>query len=160
MISNAYGVTCAFFAVLRLLFSLTILGQSVAILWSGRSSISRASPTESRFHLVTLSAFTLTAMNLASWPLIYLLWDSYVPEWPGIMCIYGVTQIGRGTYGAARFLPLLIRCLEFIKPAAVFLTGAWFTLYWINRSSTSEPLTRRVLISLVVVGVIGIADCA
>ena len=55
-------------------------------------------------------------LGLASWPLLYLLLQSYVPEWPDVMCIYGVTRVGAGSVGASRFLPGLVTALQVLKP--------------------------------------------
>src|SRR5262249_18719433 len=83
---------------------------------------------------------------------------SYVPDFPGAMCIYGVTQIGTGSINASRYLPGLVKSLEVLKPALVFLSGAWFVLYLLNRQSRSAPLLRRVLVLLLAVGVVAMAD--
>jgi len=84
--------------------------------------------------------------------------QSYVPEWPGVMCIYGVTQIGTGSLGPSRFLPDLLITLQVIKPALVFLTGTWFVLYWVNRHTTTAPLMSRVLLLLLLLGFVAIVD--
>jgi hypothetical protein len=99
-------------------------------------------------------------LNLASWPLFYLLLQSYVAEWPGVMCIYGVTQIGAGSLGPSRFLPGLLATLQVVKPALVFVTGTWFVLYALNRRTPTAPLTSRVLLAAVVLGLFAVFDSA
>src|SRR5262249_49616077 len=99
-------------------------------------------------------------LNLLSWPLFYLLLQSYVPEWEGVMCIYGVTRIGAGSVGPARFLPPLVTALQAVKPALVFLSGAWFVLYLINRGTRTAPLTGRVHLLVLAAGLLGVADAA
>src|SRR5262245_51215368 len=131
MILNSYAVLAAFVAVLRLLLSLLVLGLGVA---AGRAAAPDAREArEGRGYLVFLLAVLLLVLNLASWPLLYLLLQSYVPEWPGVMCIYGVTQIGTDSLGPSRYLPDLLRLLQLTKPALAFAGGAWFVLYLLNR---------------------------
>src|SRR5262245_21841028 len=112
MILNAYAVLCAFVAALELLCSLLV----ASLLWgklTARPSNARAGDlsdgpverNEDRSFLLYLSAGLLLLLGLASWPLLYLLLQSYVPEWPDVMCIYGVTRVGAGSVGASRFLP-------------------------------------------------------
>jgi hypothetical protein len=97
---------------------------------------------------------------VVSWPLLYLLLQSYVSEWPGIMCIYGVTRIGAGSIGPSRFLPPLLTALQITKPALIFLSGSWFVLHWINRQTRTAPLTGRVLMLAFVAGLVGTGDAA
>jgi len=107
-----------------------------------------------------LLAVVLLWLNVLSWPIFYLLLQSYVPEWPGVMCIYGVTRIGTGSVGVSRFLPPLVSALQAMKPALVFLSGAWFVLHLVNRRTRTAPWTGRVLVLLLASGLLGIADAA
>src|SRR5262249_763476 len=84
--------------------------------------------------------------------------QSYVPEWPGVMCIYGVTQVGTGSLGPSRFLPGLVKLLQMTKPALVFGSGAWFVLYWVNWRTATAPLQSRILLALVVLGLLAACD--
>jgi len=74
------------------------------------------------------------------------------------MCIYGVTKIGTDSVGPSRFLPPLLSALQAMKPALIFLSGAWFVLYLINRGTRTAPLTGRVLFVLLAAGVLAAAD--
>jgi hypothetical protein len=76
------------------------------------------------------------------------------------MCIYGVTRIGVGSLNASRFLPPLVAALQALKPALVFLSGAWFVLYLLNRGTRTAPLTGRVLGVLLAAGLLAVADAA
>jgi hypothetical protein len=105
-----------------------------------------------------LLATVLLFVNLASWPLFYLLLDSYIPQWPGVMCIYGVTQIGKGSEGLSRFLPGLLETLQMLKPVLVFTSGAWAMLYLVNRRSSHAPLMGRALLVLIAVGLLAGVD--
>src|SRR5262249_32048472 len=142
MILNAYALLDAFVTVLRAFLALVVLGQAiVALVQLGpEASPDRKKLVEDRYYLLFLLAILLLVLNVVSWPLFYLLLQSCVGEGTGVMCIYGVTQIGTGTISVSRFLPTLVNAMEATKPALVFLSGAWFVLYWIHRQPQSAPL--------------------
>jgi hypothetical protein len=89
-----------------------------------------------------------------------MLLQSYVNEWPGVMCIYGVTQVGRGSIGPSRFLPDLLTALQALKPALVFVTGTWFVFYLLNRRTSTAPLMKRVFLAVLLVGLLAVVDAA
>src|SRR5262249_23750255 len=122
MFPNSYGSLDAFVGLLRLFFALLTLGFGVAALWNYRTARLAGGETgrEGQLHLLILLAFLLLGLNFASWPLFYLLLQSFVREMPGVMCIYGVTRFGSGSIGPARFLPGLILALQITKPTLVF----------------------------------------
>lgn len=160
MILNAYSLLDGFVALLRLALSILMIGLA---LWNwsllcgskGRQACERR---ENRGYLVLQLAVLLMILNGLSWPLLYLLLHSYVPEWPGVMCIYGVTQVGAGSHGASRFLPPLLLALQVLKPALVFGSGAWGILYLLNRRTVTSPLMGRILLTLVGVGALAFLD--
>jgi hypothetical protein len=163
MILNAYAVLDGFISLLRVGLGLLVLLLGLAAWRTWR----RQAPTaedrkalEDRGYLLFLLAGLLLWLNVAAWPIFYLLLQSYVPEWQeqGVMCIYGVTRIGLGSRGASRFLPTLVTTLEAVKPALVFLSGAWFVLYLVNRRTRTAPLTGRVLSLLLLAGLLAVAD--
>jgi hypothetical protein len=161
MILNAYAVLDAFIDMLRMLAGIVVAVLAMAAWrhWSGPVSAEHQKTLEDRYYLLFLLALLLLGLNVASWPLLYLLLQSYVAEWPGqVMCIYGVTRIGLGCLGPSRFLPGLLTLLQIMKPALVFLSGAWFVLYLINRRTRTAPLTGRVLLVLLVMGVLAACD--
>ena len=162
MILNAYAVLDAFITLLRLSLSLLVivLGFSVWKRWRRAESAEARSGTEDRGYLLFLLALLLLVLNLASWPLLYLLLESYVPEWPGVMCIYGVTQVGTGSQSASRFLPVLLMALQVLKPALVFGSGGWMTLYLANRRTPNSPLMGRILLASIGLGMLAGADAA
>ena len=47
-----------------------------------------------------------------------------------------------------------------MKPALVFLAGAWFVLYLLNRRTPTAPLTGRVLLVLLASALFGVVDAA
>lgn len=162
MILNTYAILVAFVAGLRLLLGLLVIRLAVAA-WLGSARGANAEARDAaqdRVYLLFLLTLLLLALNLAAWPLLYLLLQSYVPEWPGVMCIYGVTQIGKGTLGPARFLPDLLRLLQLTKPALVFGGGAWFVLYLLNRRTETGPLLNRLVVVLLPLGMLAATDAA
>jgi hypothetical protein len=102
----------------------------------------------------------LLALNVLAWPIFYLLLQSYVAEWPGVMCIYGVTRVGTGSIGAARFLPTLLTVLQITKPLVVFLGGSWLALHLVNRETRTGPLSGRVVLILSACGLLAAGDAA
>ena len=99
MIVNAYAVLTAFVSLLQFAMGLLVITSSL-----GRRRVGTPVDVENRPYLLLLLSFLLLGLNLASWPLLYALLQSYVPSWPDVMCIYGVTRIGTGSVGSARHL--------------------------------------------------------
>lgn len=164
MIFNSYAVLDAGVVALRLLLGVFVVAASARALLrpaeTAADGLEAKTDQEDRFYLLFLTALVLLLLNVVSWPLFYLLLQSYVPEWPGVMCIYGVTQVGKGSQGASRFLPDLLTALQLLKPLVVFGSGTWMALYLINRRTQTAPLMRRTLVSLQVVGWLALVDAA
>jgi hypothetical protein len=163
MILNAYAVLDGFVALMRLGLGLLVLGLGAVAwrTWGRRAAVEEdRKALEDRCYLLFLLGGFLLGLNVVAWPVFYLLLQSYVPEWPGVMCIYGVTRIGAGSLGPSRFLPPLVTALQVAKPALVFLSGAWFVLYLVNRRTRTAPLTGRVLVLLLAAGLLAVADGA
>jgi hypothetical protein len=158
---NAYGVLDAFVSVLRLALGLGVvaLGVPAWFRWRKADGGERRRYFEDRSYLLFQLAIVLVVLNLIAWPLFYLLLQSYVPQM-GVMCIYGVTKFGTGSLGASRFLPRILTALQALKPFLIFLTGAWFVLYVLNRKTRTAPLMSRILLAVVVVGGVAIVDAA
>src|SRR5690242_14227943 len=103
MILNAYAVLDGFVLLLRLLLGCLVFALSLAYPVKECLSITvNRKDREDRFYFLFLSAIVLLALNIACWPLFYMLLQSYVSQWPGVMCIYGVTRVGAGSQGASR----------------------------------------------------------
>ncbi|HEX3150037.1 MAG TPA: hypothetical protein VHR66_18315 [Gemmataceae bacterium] len=161
MILNAYSVLDASLTLLRLLLALAVVAIGLSVMKQRRRLASdELTPVENRQYLLFLVAGLLVVLNVLSWPLLYLLLESYVPEWPGVMCIYGVTQIGVGSDGPAGYLPRLLQIVQILKAALVFASGAWAVLYLANRRTRSAPLTGRVVWTTIIVGVLASVDAA
>ncbi len=156
---NAFGVLDAFVSVVRLLLGVAVVGLAVPAWWSWRSAdtVERRRFFEDRSYLLFLLAIVLLVLNVASWPLFYLLLQSYVAPM-GVMCIYGVTRFGSGTLGPSHYLPTILAWLEALKPFVIFLTGGWFVLYLLNRSTRTAPLMPRVLFTLALLGAVAVVD--
>src|SRR5258708_19280691 len=151
MILNSYAILDAFVSLLRGFAGLILVVLGLIAWWKGRGLVTPESrkALEDRGTLLFLLAFLLVGLNLISWPLLYLLLQSYVPEWPGVMCIYGVTQIGVGSLSSSRFLPELLKILELTKPFVIFAGGAWFVLYLLNRRTATAPLRNRIFLGVI-----------
>jgi hypothetical protein len=160
MIVNSYAVLDLTVSLLRLVVALLVIGLGTHVYRKcGRVIEGDArEQSENRLHLLSQLGLLLVGLQLFSWVLLYLLLQSYVPEWPGVMCIYGVTQIGSGTVGTARVLPSLLGTLQILKPVLVFVAGAWWTLDRINRRTLTAPLTRRTVGLLVAFGLLAGVD--
>lgn len=160
MILNSYAILLAFVGSLRLVLAVLVIGLGLAgWLRRGRAGLPEGREAlETRGYLVFSLAGLLVGLNFMSWPLLYLLLQSYVPHWAGVMCIYGVTKIGEGSPGPARHLPALIQALQLTKPLLVFVGGAWFVLYLLNRRTPSGPLLGRLFIALLPFGLLAAAD--
>jgi hypothetical protein len=159
MILNTYAVLLAFVAQLRFLLGLLVLGLAAQAWRAGvRLAPEERDAREERGYLVLLLAVVLVALNLVSWPLLYALLQSYVPQWPGVMCIYGVTRVGADSSGASGLLPGLLRLLQLAKPALVFAGGAWFVLYLLNRRTPTAPLLGRLFAGLLLLGALAVVD--
>jgi hypothetical protein len=162
MILNPFSILDGFAALLRLVLSVLIIGFALHAWqrWRSTGKDPDHSGTEDRYYLLVILSGVLLALNLAGWPLFYLMLQSYVPQWPGVMCVYGVTQIGSHSVGVSRFLPGLVNLLETTKPLLVFVGGTWLVLHLANRRTATGPLMGRILLVLLVLGLIGIGDGA
>jgi hypothetical protein len=159
MIVNAYAVLDGFLSVLRLAFGLLAF-YLVFATWRGSRHVdeTRMRTREERGTLQFLTACLLVGLSIISWPVFYLLLQSYVPAWDGVMCIYGVTQIGTDSVGPARFLPELLRVMQLLKPALVFAGGAWLVMHLLNTGTASGPLAGRVRFMLLLLSALATAD--
>lgn len=161
MVLNGYTILSVFLCFIRLVLALLVVVWGLSAWRLSRKTLSpdHTSTVENRSYLLFLSSTVLIGLNVVSWPILYLLLQSYVREWPGVMCIYGVTKIGTGTIGASRFLPGLLVCLQYTKPLLVFLSGAGFVLYLNNRRTRTGSILHRVILLFLLTGGFSIVDC-
>jgi len=164
MIWNSYALLDGFTTLLRFALSVLVIALSVIELrrWCRFAPDTEARRlADERSHLLFQLATVLLLLNVLSWPLLYLLLQSYVSQWPGVMCIYGVTRIGVGSLGPSQYLPSLLTGLQITKPLLVFLSGTWFLLHWLNRQTRTAPLTGRVAWAILMTGILAAGDaCA
>lgn len=162
MIVNAYAVLDLALSGTRLVLAalVVVLVMRALLRLHDHASEEDRQSFEDRTYLVSLLGVLLLALNVLAWPLLYLLLVSYVEQWPGVMCVYGVTRIGAGSSGSARWLPGLLTVLQLAKPVLLFAGGAWMVLYLINRKTQTAPLATRVLAALLVLGLLGAVDAS
>src|SRR5258705_3949557 len=106
---DAFSVIVAFLAVLEVALGITAVTLGIREM---RASPSTAAAGDDRRPLLVLVGATLLAVALVSLPLFYLLLGSWVPRWPGVMCVEGVRRIGLGSEGAAGWLPSLVAAVD------------------------------------------------
>ena len=141
MIVNKYSILMLFAAgvglVLAVVLAVTALCARRRIRRSGEEQ--GASRAERAANLASLVALVCLALLTIDWPLLYAMLDSFVPEVPGAMCIYGV----------ARVLPITAMVVQTAGPAATFLLGAWVMLEQVHRLSgrPPQPSGRTVLLA-------------
>lgn len=114
-------------------------------------------------HLVYLSAllaYALLGLSLVSWMLLYLILDSFVPQWPGAMCIYGVTRIGASASGPQAWLPSLVTAVQVLKPLLVFAAGAAVVLYRVYRRVGTRELLPQVAVALLAMSLVAVVDAS
>jgi hypothetical protein len=160
MFVNPYSVLAAFVAVLEGILGLVLLALVVRA--SRRHSALASGPDRAGDVVPMLgwAAFVLVALALLSWPLLYLLLQSQVPLWPGVMCIQGVLDVGTGSMGPSAWLPGLAAALQITKPALVFLAGLWLVLHLVDRATRTGPLRGALLGALGLVAATAVADAA
>jgi hypothetical protein len=142
MIVNKYSVLLLFVDALSLVLAVVL---AITASWAagrirrGRGELD-ASRAEQSTHLATLVAMVCLAILVIGWPLLYAMLDSFVPEIPGAMCIYGVTKV----------MPVANALVQAARPVLVFLLGAWLLLESMRRQSGLPARRSRGMLALVV----------
>jgi len=152
MILNPFALTALFVGAISLLL---IAASVVSAFYFSRrmkqsDSVDERAAAKDGIHLSFLLIATAFILRLASWPLFYIVLQSYVPLIPGAMCIFGVTQVRPG----------FTLFLEIVKPAAFFLIGGWLILYRLDLALKTRPLVQNVLRFLTVVSLVAAVDAA
>ncbi|HJT31125.1 MAG TPA: hypothetical protein VJ783_03585 [Pirellulales bacterium] len=161
MALNGYVVLSAFFSVLGLATAVATVGLATSTLLRMRLTAWRGEQhVEDRVYLTIQLTYALLGLTLASWIVLYLLLETFVPLWPGAMCIYGITQIGEGSRGVTGWLPSLVIAMQAMKPLVAFAAGAALVLYRLYRRSGVSELLPRVLCALLVVALLGTVSSA
>ena len=127
MIVNKYSILMLFMAGLGLALAGVLAATALWAAWRIRGSRGEqeASGAERSMHLATLVAVVCLAILVIGWPLFYAMLDSFVPEIPGAMCIYGVTRV----------MPVATALIQAATPAVIFILGAWLLLEHVRRQS-------------------------
>ena len=127
MIVNKYSILMLFMAGLGLVLAGVLAATALWAAWRIRGSRGEqeASGAERSVHLATLVAVVCLAILVIGWPLFYAMLDSFVPEIPGAMCIYGVTRV----------MPVATALIQAATPAVIFILGAWLLLEHVRRQS-------------------------
>jgi len=142
MIVNKYSVLSLFVDALGLVLAVVL---AISASWAarrigrGRGELD-ASRAEQSIHLATLVAMVCLVFLVIGWPLLYAMLDSFVPEIPGAMCIYGVTKV----------MPVANALVQAARPALIFLLGAWLLVESVRRQSGQRARRSRGMIALVV----------
>jgi hypothetical protein len=126
-------------AALRLLLCAVMIGAAV-LSWRRRSNPDARHGAEV---LATMLALLMGGLALLSWPLYFATLQSYVDQWPGTMCIYGVLHVGGGI-GESRWIPVLAEAIVWLKPLVALALGAWWVAHLLNRSTQHGQLDRTV----------------
>ncbi len=156
MIFNGYTALAVFLSLLRVTLSIALVAAAVPA-WRALSQ-HETDAVEHRVSLLVSLVIAVVVLNLISWPLLYVLLQSYVQQWPSVMCIYGVTQIGRGTTGLSQLLPVLLDILQILRPLLLFVSGTAAIVYLLNRQTATSALIRRVLCLLIATGALTTLD--
>ncbi len=150
MIINVHTIIMLFVAFVSVALGGYLLYATIRAILAFRGILS--SETKARFerkgYLVFLVACVILFVRMLVWPWFYFMLQSFVPEIPGAMCMFGVTQI----------LPSAVTFLQIIKPIAFFFMGGWLLCYAVDKSVPTTPLMRRILYYLLPVCVILLVD--
>lgn len=151
MALDAFSVVLGFLAVVEV-----ALGLAAAVLGWREFRGAGAEAAEGRRPLLAFVAVAAVAAAAISFPLHYLMLASWIPRWPGIMCVEGVRRIGTGTIGASQFLPWIVQALDLTRILVLFGAGAWVIL----RRIPGAPAARRAGVAAILLGVFACLDGA
>ncbi|MEK7296307.1 MAG: hypothetical protein AAB069_00270, partial [Planctomycetota bacterium] len=150
MIINVHTIIMLFVAFVSVALGGYLLYATIRAILAFRGILS--SETKARFeqkgYLIFLVACVVLFVRMLIWPWFYFMLQSFVPEIPGAMCMFGVTQI----------LPATVTFLQIIKPVAFFFMGGWLLCYAVDKSVPTTPLMRRILFYLLPVCIILLVD--
>lgn len=150
MIVNIYTLIMLFVAFVSLFLGGFLLYATITDLLSFKTIVplEAKSRFEQKGYLVFLIACVAMTIRMLAWPWFYIMLQSFVPEIPGAMCMFGVTQI----------LPSTVIFLQIIKPFAFFIMGGWLLCYYVDKSTPTTPLARKNLCFLLIVCGLLLAD--
>jgi hypothetical protein len=127
MIVNRYSVIMTFMSALGLILAAVL--AATAVLVATQIIASRRERDNSRvertLHLVTLLSMVFLIVATLSWGMFYAMLNSFVPEVPGAMCIYGVTRV----------MPAATAFIQIAKPLVIFVLGGCLLIEHVRRQS-------------------------
>lgn len=162
MILNTLAILGLLVGSVRACLALFLFLASIRLArrWPTTSGADDRSLLEARLYSLGFVGLVLVMLDVVAWPLFYLLLASFVPYWPDVMCVYGVTQIGGGSIGASRYLPALVTLVETLRPAVVFASLVWASFYLVNRRTASSPFVPKLCRTMVVLSALAMLDAA
>lgn len=102
----------------------------------------------------------LLAVAAIGVPVLWIALDAQVAEWPGLMCVQGVLNLGRAAGGAAALLPWMLGASVAAKAALLVAAGCAMVLRGIDRSTRDAALAPRAARWALAAGVLAIVDGA
>jgi len=138
---NAPSIVAGVLALAQGALAVMVIAAAVGALRalrSARSADERDFAETERLRPV-VPAVGVLIVAAASWPLLIGVLDSYVGEWPGTICIQGITRIGERSVGAARYLPVLLDVLLVTKPLLLLAAAAWVVTHAVTRRVPGRP---------------------
>lgn len=157
MIVNAYVVLTALAVLSEVILGAALV--AIAVRGIARRS-SEPGAADSASPLLAATASRLLVATLASGVLLFLVLRSFVPQWPGVMCIQGVLRVGSRDIGAAAWLPDLLAAAAALTVAAILATGAAAVVHGIDRETRTAPLAKGVARLMALAGVLAVAQAA
>ncbi|HQU31361.1 MAG: hypothetical protein HRU72_08825 [Planctomycetia bacterium] len=150
MIINIYTLIMLFVAFLSLFLGGFLFYAAIKMLLGFKPAIPLEikSTYEQKGYLVFLMACVILSVRMLAWPWFYFMLQSFVPEVPGAMCMFGVTQI----------LPSTVTFLQIIKPISFFIMGGWLLCYYVDKAVPTSPLALRNLYFLLIACAVLLAD--
>jgi hypothetical protein len=152
MILNAFALTALFVGTISLLLTMGAVLSALCFFHQLKrcEGTDEKARIEARINLSLLLLLTAFLLRLVSWPLFYILLQSYVPFVTGAMCIFGVTRV----------MPGFVAFLQILKPLAFFLVGGWLIFYGLDLSLKAHPLVKESVRFLAIASAVAAIDCA
>jgi hypothetical protein len=152
MILNPFALTALFIGTLSLVLAAGSVFSALHFhrQWKRCEGADEKAGIEIRIHLSRLLLLTAFLLRLVSWPLFYILLQSYIPIVTGAMCIFGVTRV----------MPAFVAFLQILKPLAFFLIGGWFIFYRLDLSLKTPFLAGKSIRFLTIASAVTAVDCA
>ena len=152
MILNPFALTALFVGTISLALTAASVFSALYFFrqWKRCEGADEKARMEIRIHLSLLLLLTAFLLRLASWPLFYILLQSYIPIVTGAMCIFGVTRV----------MPAFVAFLQILKPLAFFLVGGWLIFYSLDLSLKTHFPARKGIRFLTIASAVTAIDCA